>query len=274
MSFRAIAKKDIQDSIRSRLLWGVIVTFFLLVFVLSWLVIDSSAQSFEAAAGLSFILGILFFVPMAGLMISVKSIIRERETGSINILLSLPHSRAEMVAGKFVGRTAVLSVAIVVGFLPSLLFAATQVEGFPGYEILSFLVATVFFGVLFVGIGVGFSALVNSETQATIGSVIIFFLLYLWPFIIENLGVDLPAFVSRFWLFTLFFDMWFTLLTFRDEASPTGSTIADAEEFALDVTAGTSADIHMQLWFAFVILAIWVAVPLAIGTFRFVRMDL
>lgn len=274
MSFVAIAKKDIQDSIRSRLLWGVIGTFLLLVFVLSWLVIDSSAESFEAAAGLSFILGILFFVPIAGLMISVKSIIRERESGSINILLSLPHTRSEMVAGKFLGRSAVLSVAIVAGFLPSLLFTATQVDGFPLYELLSFLVATSMFGILFIGIGVGFSALVNSETQATIGSIVIFFLLYLWPFIIDNLGVDLPRFVSRFWLFTLFFDMWFTLLALRDEASITSSTIADVENFALDVTTGTAADLHMQLWFAYVILAIWIAVPLAIGTARFLRMDL
>lgn len=274
MSFVAIAKKDIQDSIRSRLLWGVIGTFLLLVFLLSWLVIDSSAESFEAAAGLSFILGILFFVPIAGLMISVKSIIRERESGSINILLSLPHTRTEMVAGKFAGRSVVLSIAIVVGFLPSLLFTATQVEGFPAWELLSFLLAIAIFGILFVGIGVGFSALVNSETQATIGSIIIFFLLYLWPFIINRLGVDLPTFLTRFWLFTMFFDMWFTLLALRDEASITSSTIADVENFALDVATGTSADIHMQLWFAYVILAIWITVPLAIGTARFVRMDL
>lgn len=274
MSTLAIAKKDVQDSIRSRMLWGVIGLFLGLVLLLSWLALDGGAESFEAAAGLTFLLGILFFVPLAGLMISVKSIVRERESGTINLLLSLPHTRREMVLGKFIGRSIVMSIAVLVGFLPAMLYSMTQVEGFPIFEMTTFLIATVLFGIMFVGIGVGFSALVNTETQATFGSIVIFFLLYLWPFILDNLGLDLPTFVERFWLFNLFFDMWFTLASIREEASMRGSSITEADEFALDVALGSTADLHMQLWFAFVILAIWIAVPLLIGAVRFVKMDL
>ena len=73
MSWTAIAKKDLQDSIRSRTLWATIGIFLGLILLLSWLFTDGSGEeTFIAAAGFTFLIGVLFFIPMAGLLLSVK----------------------------------------------------------------------------------------------------------------------------------------------------------------------------------------------------------
>jgi ABC-2 type transport system permease protein len=275
MSWQAIAKKDIQDSIRSRGLWGLIALFLVLIGLLTWLTMPdnlSSEDSFLAAAGLTFILGLLFFVPLSGLFLSVKSIVRERESGTINLLLSLPHSRSDMVIGKFLGRSTVMTVTVLAGFLPSLLFILIQVDEAAITDVLSFMVAVVLFGIMFVGIGVGFSALVNSETQATIAGVGLFFLLFLWLPIINNLGLDLPTFFERFYLLFMFADM----LTVLTEGGLTEPSVVKIGDGVFQSGTGTTESVapHLQGWFAFVILALWILVPLAVGYYRFNTTDL
>lgn len=276
MSWVAIARKDVQDSIRSRGLWGVIALFLGGILVLSWLAdTGGTDETLLAAAGFTFFLGGLFFIPIVGLLISVKSIVRERESGTINLLLALPHTRGEMLLGKFVGRSIVMVIVVIVGFLPSLLYILVQSPGNPVLELFGLLFAASLIGIMWVGLGVALSALVNSETQATIGGVGVFFLLYLWPFIIDQLGVSTPDFVDRFWLLILFSDLGFLLPVFREGEFGFPSVI-QLDEVILDEIsgAGLSADIHMQMWFALVILALFVVVPLALGYWRFSQRDL
>jgi ABC-2 type transport system permease protein len=278
MSWTAIAKKDVQDSIRSRILWGMIGFFLIVVLLLSWLVVDTSGSGEDtllAAAGFTFILGILFFIPIAGLLLSVKSVVRERNTGTINLLLSLPHTRRDMIVGKFVGRSIVMGVTVLAGFLPALLYILVQSDGFPVLDLGWFLVVACLFGVLWIGIGVGLSALVDTETQATIGGVILFFVLFLWPVIIEQLGLTLPDFASRFWLFTMFSDLFLLFSVFRDGMF-TYPSVVKLDEVIQEEIADVSISVapHMQMWFVFVLLALFVIVPLVAGYYRFNSADL
>ena len=276
MSWKAIAKKDIQDSVRSRVLWAMIGLFLGIILLLTWLVDPGSGEgTFLAATGFTFILGILFFVPMAGLMLSVKSIVRERNTGTINILLSLPHTRGEMVLGKFVGRSVVMVLTVIAGFLPALLFIAVQTDGAPVFELFSFLFAISLFGVMWVGIGIGLSTLVNSETQATISGVFIFFLLFLWPVILDQIGITLPDFGARFWLFTIFADLFFFLPVLKEGEFTYPSVVEFDDVFINEINdVAYSVAPQMQMWFVFVLVALWIAVPLGIGYYRFRSTDL
>lgn len=276
MSWQAIAKKDVRDSIRSRTLWAMIGIFLALILLLSWLVTDGSSEgTFLAAAGFTFLLGVLFFVPLAGLLLSVKSIVRERNSGTITLLLSLPHTRGEMLLGKFVGRSIVMIVTVVAGFVPSLLFILVQVDGAPVFELLTFLLAISVFGVMWIGIGIGLSALVDSETQATISGVVIFFLLFLWPFILDQLGIELPDFAARFWLFIIFADLFFLPsvirngdFTFPSVVELDQVLVEELEEVAISVAP------HMQMWFVLVLVAFWIVLPLGAGYYRFQNSDL
>jgi len=131
--------------------------------------------------------------------------------------------------------------------------------------------AAVLIGIMFVAIGVGFSALVNSETQATMGGVVLFFMMYLWPFILQ-FGVsrlfnrDIPAFVGRFSFLSLFAD----IIASR---SPSGDGLTGPSS-AADLTGNSDPSLFMQNWFVFVILALWIVVPLALGYYRFETTDL
>lgn len=270
MSWQAIAKKDLQDSVRAKTLWAIIAVFFIAIGGLSFLVADNAGAEedlFELLTGITFLLGIFLFIPIAGLLVSIKSIARERESGTINLLLSLPHSRGDMIFGKFLGRSGVITLATIAGFIPAVLIVIVQAdEGNALGNMLTFVFVAVLIGIMFVAIGVGFSALVNSETQATVGGIAIFFLLYLWPFIFNRLFTfldsELPAFAERFWLFNIFTDMVGTL-------APDG----DGPGAASVVESGTDPGIFMQNWFAFVILALWIAVPLVVGYARFKNVD-
>jgi ABC-2 type transport system permease protein len=278
MSWQTIAKKDIKDSIRSRGLWAIIGIFLALILIISWLLSPGGDGdgTLLASAGLSFFLGILLFVPLAGLFISIKSIVREKETGSINILLSLPHTRLDMLVGKFVGRSVVLTVAVIAAFGPASVYLLVVAGAGGAYELFALLVSILLFGLMFVGVGVGLSALVNSETQAAIYGVVIFFLMYLWVPILGQLGVDAPDFVVRFWLFAMFIDFFLVLLSLNNPDVPDASFVAydEIEIENFETIAFPSQEFFMQHWFVFVILAAWILVPLAIGYARFKRQDI
>jgi ABC-2 type transport system permease protein len=276
VSWRAIARKDVRDSIRSRTLWAMIGIFLALILLLSWFATDGSAEgTFLAAAGFTFLLGVLFFVPLAGLLLSVKSIVRERNTGTINLLLSLPHTRGEMLLGKFVGRSIVMAATVVAGFVPALLFILVQVDGAPVFDLVTFLLAISVFGVMWIGIGIGLSALVNSETQATIAGVVIFFVLFLWPFILDQLGINLPNFAARFWVFAIFADLFFLPTVIRDGnfAFP---SVVELDEILVEELNDVAISVapHLQMWFVTVLVVFWIVFPLGAGYYRFTSSDL
>jgi ABC-2 type transport system permease protein len=234
-------------------------------------------ETLLVSAGLSFFLGILFFVPLAGLFISIKSIVREKESGSINLLLSLPHTRLDMVLGKFVGRAVVLTVAILAAFGPASIYLLAVGGGTGVYELFALLLSIMFFGLIFVGVGIGLSALVNSETQALVVGVTIFFLLFLWVPILNQLGINAPDIVSRFWLVFMFIDFFLVLLSLNDPDIANASVVRYDDiivDDGFDSVTIPSQDIWLQHWFVFVILALWIVVPLGIGYYRFKSQDL
>lgn len=284
MSWQAIAKKDFQDSVRSKVLWGIIVLFGLLIGGIAYLVVDSGlgeANQNVAEALITSVFGliVLFFVPITGLFISIKSVVRERESGTINLLLSLPHTRGEVIFGKFVGRAAVITVTIVLGFIPALALLLLQTNLSAGV-LIAFLFVTILFGLMFVGIGVGFSALFNSETQGTVGGIVIFFGLYLWQtitnLVLSLVDYELPEFTNRFGLGQMFRDMFGALSpTGRGAGAPSSVTSSRVpSQNGFEVVYPDSVAFYMQNWFVFVILVLWIVVPLAIGYARFSQIDL
>ena len=286
MSWQAIAKKDFQDSVRSKVLWGIIVLFTLLIGGVAYLVVDSGLGEADRRVAEALVTGVfglivLFFIPITGLFISIKSVVRERDSGTINLLLSLPHTRGEMIFGKFLGRAAVMTATIIVGFVPALGLLLVRTELSPGV-LFAFLVVTILFGLMFVGIGVGFSALFNSETQGTVGGIVIFFGLYLWQtitnLVLGLVDVSLPEFAQRFGLLQMFQDMFGALSpTGRGFGAPSSITAMPApnpEQAQTLFIYPDSVAFYMQNWFVFIILVAWIAIPLAIGYARFNRIDL
>ena len=178
MSLVAVAKKDFQDAIRSRWLVGLTVVFALILSVAAYVVRPAPGQTASSDALLrildQFFVGTL--VPLIALVVGYNAVSGERESGSLKLLLSLPHSRADVVFGKVVGRAAALSTAVAVGFLvPAAIIAigpfTFDAATFIGYVVLVCVLASVF-----VAIAVGLSAGAPSRWLAMGGAIALYFL--------------------------------------------------------------------------------------------------
>jgi len=174
MSWLVVARKDFEDAIRSRWLIGLTVVFILLVSGVSYLARQTASANAVLQLSGSLFVGTL--VPLIALVVAYNAVTGERESGSLKLLLSLPHSRADVVFGKVVGRAAALSTAITVGFvLPAVILAlgpfTLEIGTYIIYTALVALLASVF-----VGIAVGWSAAAPSQRTALGGAIGLYFL--------------------------------------------------------------------------------------------------
>jgi len=184
MSWEAVTKKDFQDSIRSYWLWGLSVLFIVFFGVPAYFFADrvgSAAQQQGQQLSTDAFLNILaevnaFFVPVIAIVIAYAAIAGERDSGTLKLLLSLPHSRLDVVVGKVLGRGAVVALPVLVGFVVAGgIFLVTPVEfGYANYALFALLTALL--GVTYVAIAIGFSAAADSARRAMIGTVGIYVL--------------------------------------------------------------------------------------------------
>jgi len=178
MSWLVVARKDFEDSIRSRWLIGLTAFFVFVISAAAYILrpqegAEISTNFLLETAG-NFVVGTL--VPLIALVVAYNAVIGERESGSLKLLLSLPHSRADVVFGKVAGRSAALSTAIIVGFvLPAIILAVgpftLDIGAYLGYTLLVALLASVY-----VAIAVGWSAAAPSQRIALGGAIGLYFL--------------------------------------------------------------------------------------------------
>lgn len=172
MTWMAVARKDFEDAIRSRTLW--VLSALYVVFVGgSALVYGLAARNGAGTVPfLRFVVGPTgAFVSITALLLGYRSIAGERESGRIKLLLGLPHSREEVLVGKTVGRTVVLVVPLLGGFLVALAIVGGLFETVDVGTFSVFVLATVAFALTYVAIGVGISATTGSTTLAAVGAV-------------------------------------------------------------------------------------------------------
>jgi ABC-2 type transport system permease protein len=195
MTWQAVAQKDFEDAVRSRWLWGLSLLFVGIIGAVPAILFgyyappDTSADVLFGASGsiplagvsLSYAGVLAFVIAFIALVSSHGSVIDERESGTLKLLLSLPHSRFDVIAGKSIGRTVVVALPVLAGFLVAgaslvVLSTSVTVEAFVPQVALTLFVAAVF-----VSLGTGVSAAAGSNRQATLGIFGLYFLLaFLW----------------------------------------------------------------------------------------------
>jgi ABC-2 type transport system permease protein len=190
-SVEAVAKKDFQDAIRSRALL-VLATVFVVFFAASaYFFADAVQQQLQAAAngsnasqvqaaqqarqGLNsdaFLDALTqvtrLLIPLTGIVVAYAALVGERESGTLKLLLALPHSRLDVVLGKLAGRSAVVSAPVLLGFLVAAPVFPLLGVTFKPVNFVLFAVATAFIGVVFVALSVGISAAAPTSRRAVI----------------------------------------------------------------------------------------------------------
>jgi len=114
-----LAAKEIQRGIRNR--WVVATTLLMLALSLSIAFLGSAPMGTVGAARLSVTVVSLssltiFLIPLIALMLSYDAVIGEVENGTMLLLLTYPVARWQVIAGKFLGHTAILALATAVGY--------------------------------------------------------------------------------------------------------------------------------------------------------------
>lgn len=277
MTWRAVAYKDFQDAIRSRTLSLLTVLFALFVGGAAFAFAELAGGSSESMGDLLFsIMGpSSLLIPIIAILVSYRSIAGERELGSMRFLLGLPHTRRDVVLGKVVGRTAVVSVAVLVGFAVGALVALLYYEIAP-LIFLGFTVATLLLGFVYVTIGVGISATTGSVSRAAGGVLGAYILLeYLWAvfwLLIVYLvnGFSLPNWDE--------YPVWFDFFVSLSPGTAYGELMVSImNRSGGDIIFAGQFDespLHFPDWYPLLVFAGWVVVMFAVGYWRFQGADL
>ncbi|MFC6716193.1 ABC transporter permease [Natrialbaceae archaeon GCM10025810] len=297
-SVLAVARKDFRDSIRSWLFLGLSAFFFLILVgvtgTLSYFGEDIAAQGATTDMLVVFVSQITrLVIPLIGLILGWKSIAGERESGSIKILLSLPHSRRDVILGKLVGRSAVLSVSLTVGFALAAVVVAVLLGGFDVVDYVGLLVMSIVYGVAYTSVAVALSSLTRSTTIAGAAMFGVFVLFYVvWnglstvfqllaqrdiiatsTYTTEIQGQEMEAQRLPDWTYFIqnldpgeAYSRGLTLLTDVD-------AIETQAQFSAEMFGG-ELPFFLQDWFSFLILLFWIVVPVAIALYRFDRVDI
>ncbi len=297
MSWQLVARKDFEDTVRSKMIWSIVAVFVLLMGIVG--VGTTAGGSGDPTAsdviGLFVSLAGNLLIPVTALVVGYMAIVGERQSGSLRVLFGLSHSRQDVVAGKYASRISVMVLVALVTLAVAGVMILGVVGSLPLATFVSFLVLTVLLAAAFTALAVGVSATTDTRMQAmggAIGSYVGFALLW-HPFVAgvhylvegELAGLDAPG-----WYFLLLrldpmtaYRQSISLLTEQYQWPLIGWTnIVDdipAEQAAgenLLLTNRVAGDLPVYLteWFGAVVLLAWVVVPAALGYWRFQRADL
>ncbi len=179
---RALAAKELSDRLRNR--WVLAVALVFTVFSLLITYFGSAAQgqigprSIELTIA-SLVSLVIYLIPMIALLLGFDAVVGERERGSLDLLLSLPITRLELLLGKFAGLAAALTLSTVAGFavVGVLLYQRFDTVGL--YHYLGFVLSAVMLGLSFLSLAMLLSVLARDRAQASGLAIMVWFMLVL-----------------------------------------------------------------------------------------------
>ncbi|MFB6104210.1 MAG: ABC transporter permease subunit [Halobacteriaceae archaeon] len=294
-SWTAIARKDVADATRSKMLWG-----FTLVFVAFLaMALPVANQLFPATTTVTpekALTGVAMlaqlFIPGIAIVAGYLAVVGERRTGSLRVLLGSPFTRGRVVAGKLAGRTLVTLTALTTGFavaavLVVALYGAPTLTAFSG-----FVAASLLLGVVFTGIAVGGSAATTTRGHAMTATIGPFMaMVFFWKPVVAGayyaVTGSLPGLVAEPWYFLLqrlnplasyrvlteaaLGERVHAVPRFPLEDVPRTATV---EQLAMHNRLTGAVPFYLQDWFAAAILLTWGVVWVLVGYHRFRTADL
>lgn len=272
MSWRVIARKDVQDAGRSKTIWLLVGALSVIAggyaFVHSFLGGASFPAFLDGLTGITTSL-----VPLIGVVLGYKSISDERESGSLLLSLSHPHSRKDLVVGKFLGRATVLAAPTVVALSIAGVIGIGRygTDGAVTYPL--FVLASVVYGMAFVGFAVGLSAATTSDRWITAGALGGYLLtVNFWASFHSLILLVLHRFDLQVLVSLPEWSLFFRLAGPSESYSRLLRAAVDLDRAAM--YAGDGAPIYVDWWVAVGLLLAWCVLPLAFGFRRFQHADL
>ncbi|MGE4451217.1 ABC transporter permease [Castellaniella sp.] len=167
-----LIRKEIRDGLRNR--WVLAITALLAMLALSLgflgsaptgtVKVDPLTVTVVSLSSLS-----IFLIPLIAMLLSYDAIVGEIDRGTMALLLSYPIARRQVMAGKFLGHLAILSLATVAGYgiaglALQLANGGLDLEAWTPFALL--IAASILLGASFLSLGYLISALVQERATA------------------------------------------------------------------------------------------------------------
>jgi Cu-processing system permease protein len=170
LPLRVIAAKEFRDRIRSRWVLAVAVVFTVFALVIAYF---GAAQ--QGAVGFrnidvtiaSLVSLVIYLIPLIALILGFDAIVGERERGSMDLLLSMPITRLELLLGKYFGLALALTAATISGFGLVGIILATQMPAASLIHYAGFMLSSILLGLVFLAMAVLLSTYANDRTRAS-----------------------------------------------------------------------------------------------------------
>jgi ABC-2 type transport system permease protein len=281
VSWQVIARKEVKDALRARVLHALSGMLVLLALALMGLYASIPAlfgapQSELSLSGFIMTLGAATaFVPIIGGVLGYKAVAGERASGSLALMLSQPHSRDDVVIGKFVGRVVVLAVPVTLAFAAGFGVVLVGFDAYSLVDYVTFLALLVLLGAVYVSVAVGTSASTASTTKAAVG-VLGYYLVFkfLWgPLALASNALWQRVTTGEWVVQFGGFPDWVYLLLLL---SPHNAYQVLLRSLVLTdapaVWFGTPSFVNAGT--ALTVMLLWIVVPLTVGLWRFDAVDL
>jgi Cu-processing system permease protein len=163
---RALIWHELLERTRDR--WVIVVSILFALLASGVGLYGRTAEAeVEKLTGPSLVTLASLLVPLVALILSHDAIVGERERNTLGLLLSLPVSRAEVIAAKFIGRSLALAAAVGLGLGAAML--VSEPEG--RRTLLALMGPTLLLGLAFLSLGLLISTV--TRRQATAASVVV-----------------------------------------------------------------------------------------------------
>ncbi|GAB3406702.1 ABC transporter permease [Massilia agilis] len=177
-----IARQEFRDRLRNR--WVLAVALVLALLALAIAYAGSAQQGQVGFRGIEVTVASLtslavYLVPLIALMLGYDAIVGERERGSLDLLVSMPITRFEILLGKFAGLSAALACATAGGLVLAALPLAPHFSGHDAWHYVGFAASSVLMGMAFLSMAMLVSVLSRDRIRASGAAIGLWFLFVL-----------------------------------------------------------------------------------------------
>ena len=165
-----LAAKEFRDRLRNRWVLAVVLVFTVFSLVITYF--GGAQQGQVGLRSIEFTIAslvslVIYLIPLIALLLGFDAVVGERERGSLDLLLSLPLTRLELLLGKYLGLAAALTVSTLAGFALVALLLFKQYGWAGSYHYLGFMISSVLLGLAFLSLAVLISVMARERTRAS-----------------------------------------------------------------------------------------------------------
>lgn len=177
-----VALKEYRDGLRNR--WILATTVLLSFFSVGIAYFGTAASGEVGVASMSTTIVSLaslaiFIIPLIALMLAYDTLVGEDEQGTLLLLLTYPVTRSQILLGKFIGHTAIMGTATIIGFgIAAVLVAVESGEWGQSnlwYAFGFFILSSILLGCVFLAIAQLISAWAREKSTAAGVALIVWF---------------------------------------------------------------------------------------------------